>query len=110
MEQRRECPKVQMHPYLQGAFPFGGGLRIRLVVVAISQSRLVFYAAQHARLGNRGYLCPLFGILGLGSADSSTQPDESVDETQKAKISFGQLLKSGQDTTIVLDFADEALD
>ena len=54
--------------------------------------------------------CPLFGILGLGSADSSTQPDESVDETQKAKISFGQLLKSGQDTTIVLDFADEALD
>jgi hypothetical protein len=46
----------------------------------------------------------------LGSVDISTQPDESANEAQKAKIAFGQLLKSRENATIVLDLANEALD
>ena len=46
----------------------------------------------------------------LGSVDISAQPDECANETEKAKIPLGQLLKSRKDTAIVLDLADEALD
>jgi hypothetical protein len=37
------------------------------------------------------------------------QPDERTNETQEAKISFGELVESGENAPVMLHFVDQAL-
>jgi hypothetical protein len=39
----------------------------------------------------------------------SSEPDESAHEAQKAHIVGGELLKAGEDTSVLLDLVDEVL-
>ena len=57
-------------------------------------------------------MCPMIWVStwvrGLGSVDISLQPHESADEMEEPEVPAGQLVESGEETTEVLDLADEA--
>ena len=49
------------------------------------------------------------GIHRLGCVDISSQPYESTNEVEEAEVPMCQLVESGEDVSVVLDLADEAL-
>ena len=44
----------------------------------------------------------------LGSVDISSEPNERADKTKETQVVLCQLIKAREDSSIVLDFIDEA--